>query len=172
MKLPGPLAKSAPVIVHCMLPGRKVVGVLFTLTILSGCIVSPPRVTVGSIYSVDVKIDAWSESGKGAPCFADRNNLWRYRVLDRRRLREVTDALDDNYAIFLQLGDKVVVLAVSADQSELELKRLSTGRVCYAMNEGAGPGLGLFGPCTHLGIFDWHVPTEKCDTLQSQRESQ
>lgn len=155
---------SVPVIVRSMPPIRLVVSLLASAAILSGCIVNPPRVTVGSIYSVDVKIDTWSESGRGAPCFADRNNLRRYSVLERGRSSKATEVFDDNYAIFLQPGDKVVVLAASAEQTELKLRLLSTKQVCYAMNEGAGPGLGLFGPCTHLGVFDWRIPTQKCDT--------
>jgi hypothetical protein len=153
-------------IVRSMPPVRLVVSLLASAAILSGCTVKPPRVTVGSIYSVDFKIDAWPEPGRGAPCFAARQNLLRYKALERdtsTKAIDASDAIEANYAIFLQPGDKVVVLATSADQSELELKRLSTGGVCYAMNEGAGQGLGLFGPCTHLGVFDWRIPTQKCD---------
>ena len=161
------IVHTVPVIVRSMPPIRLVVSLLASAAILSGCIVNPPRVTVGSIYSVDVKIDAWPEPGRGARCFAARQSLLRYKALERDTSTKTIDALDaleTNHAIFLQPGDKVVILATFADQSELKLRLLSTRQVCYAMNEGAGQGLGLFGPCTHLGVFDWRIPTQKCDT--------
>jgi|SRR5580692_6531316 hypothetical protein len=54
------VVNSVSAIVRSMPPIRLVVSILASAAILSGCIVNPPRVTVGSIYSVEVKTDGLS----------------------------------------------------------------------------------------------------------------
>lgn len=125
--------------VYCT-PRTKLECILFATSLIPSCISQPP-VAVGSVYIVDLK------PGAPAPCFERRSQFETWKGLLKPLAASRITEYQRQHAISLNPGEHVRVLAKSSDDYEVKIKQLSTGRVCYTLNAGSGPGLTLFADC-------------------------